>query len=236
MTERINEGIAYLSKLLKQNEEHIKTSQHLYGQLKASQNPKVAIAYCSDSRIQMTAFASNYDQALEMVGNVFTGEDIGHTYESISAMARYAVGHLRVGLIMVLGHTNCGAVAASCKDYSNEDKEIQLRLDSIHEPISAVYDPCLEESLCQALCAQQNVDHQVSHLVSEYDGHIADNKLVVFGAIQDISGAYGGPLARVYLTNINGETNSEKIMAMSKGFNIPPDILELKIKRLSKKK
>jgi carbonic anhydrase len=71
------------------------------------QNPSVTILACSDSRLPVERI---FDQGIgdlfvvRVAGNVADGDEIGSI--------EYGMGHLHTPLLVVLGHTKCGAVTA----------------------------------------------------------------------------------------------------------------------------
>merc|ERR1712146_178667 len=72
------------------------------------QFPSVVILGCSDSRVPIEII---FDQGL---GDVFVIRVAGNTVdESTMASLEYAVHHLNVKVLMVLGHEGCGAVKAA---------------------------------------------------------------------------------------------------------------------------
>jgi len=72
------------------------------------QRPFAAILGCSDSRVPPEIV---FDQGL---GDLFIVRTAGHVVDHmVLASLEYAVEHLKVPLIVVLGHTRCGAVAAA---------------------------------------------------------------------------------------------------------------------------
>lgn len=75
----------------------------------AGQNPKAVILTCSDSRVIPEKI---FDQG---VGDIFTIRVAGNVAFEASVLqsVEYAVAHLNVGLIIVMGHTHCGAVKAA---------------------------------------------------------------------------------------------------------------------------
>jgi carbonic anhydrase len=80
------------------------------------QHPLAVILSCSDSRVPPEIF---FDQG---VGNLFIVRVAGNTYDRLALQSiEYAVGHLGIGLIMVVGHDQCGAVTAAIKAYPNPD-------------------------------------------------------------------------------------------------------------------
>lgn len=78
------------------------------------QNPFAAILACSDSHAAPELF---FEQGL---GDIFTITNAGGAVAaSVLGTLEYAVLHLEVPLIVVYGHSKCGAVTAAC---SNEDQ------------------------------------------------------------------------------------------------------------------
>ncbi len=76
--------------------------------LLAGQKPFAAILGCADSRIPPEVV---FDQGL---GDLFVLRVAGNVAtEHIVASVEYAVAHLGVPLVMVLGHSSCGAVTAT---------------------------------------------------------------------------------------------------------------------------
>ncbi len=76
------------------------------------QHPLAVILSCSDSRVPPEII---FDQG---VGNLFIVRVAGNTYDRLSLQSiEYAIDHLGVTLIMVIGHDQCGAVTAAVKAY-----------------------------------------------------------------------------------------------------------------------
>jgi len=78
--------------------EHIALEQH----------PFAVVLGCSDSRVPPEII---FDEGL---GDLFVVREAGHVADDATlGTIEYAVGHLDVPLVMVLGHENCGAVNAT---------------------------------------------------------------------------------------------------------------------------
>jgi carbonic anhydrase len=76
--------------------------------LSTRQNPFAAIVGCSDSRVAPELI---FDCGL---GDLFVLRSAGHVLDNAGlGTVEYAVEHLCIGLVLVLGHSNCGAVAAA---------------------------------------------------------------------------------------------------------------------------
>lgn len=85
-----------------------KYGQELPGHV-SGQSPGVAILTCSDSRVPVELI---FDVG---IGEIFAIEVAGNVAfdPSVLGSLDYAVGHLHVPLLVILGHSNCGAVNAS---------------------------------------------------------------------------------------------------------------------------
>lgn len=77
-------------------------------QLVSAQHPFAVVISCSDSRVAPEVI---FDQGL---GDIFVIRNAGNTFdEHVMGSVEYAVEHLGVNLVVVLGHGSCGAVAAT---------------------------------------------------------------------------------------------------------------------------
>ncbi len=87
---------------------HKRSGKEVRKELVGGQQPFAAIRGCSDSRVPPEII---FDQGL---GDLFVVRNAGNVVcESSLASVEYAVEVLRTPLIVVLGHTGCGAVAAA---------------------------------------------------------------------------------------------------------------------------
>lgn len=79
-------------------------------ELTQGQHPKAVVLSCSDSRVPPEYI---FDQGL---GDVFIVRVAGNVADAVElGSIEYAVEHLHVPLVIVMGHDKCGAVAATVK-------------------------------------------------------------------------------------------------------------------------
>lgn len=101
------------------------------------QQPFVVILSCSDSRVPPELI---FDQGL---GDIFEIRNAGNVLnEHVIGSIEYAVMHCGVKLIVIMGHQDCGAIAATLSGVS-ETKYIQALEDSIK--------PAIEDCKCKGL-------------------------------------------------------------------------------------
>lgn len=149
----------------------------------------------------------------------------------------YGVGHLHTPILMILGHTGCGAIHASTRDVSGEHYRIIRSLEFIKPTVAEVQKllikkggiaaymadhppwvkPVSEEAYFETLVTEANVDRQVEAVLN--DDKIRElvytGKLMVVGAIYDFKDIYSPEKGAVFVININGETDVEKLKRLN---------------------
>lgn len=98
-----------------------------------SQTPYAVILGCADSRVPVEIV---FDQG---PGDIFSIRVAGSVAEDATlGSIQYAVTHLKVHLVVVLGHEGCGAVAAamqSAQARSSEPAHVRFLLDKIEPAV-----------------------------------------------------------------------------------------------------
>ncbi len=140
------------------------------------QHPFAVIVSCSDSRVPPEIV---FDQGL---GDLFVVRTAGEVVDDIAlGSVEYAVEHLGVKLIVVLGHEDCGAVKAAVED-SHEPGHIALIVEAIKPAVEKAkrqHGDLLDNSI------KENVDLNIcrikaSHLIREA---LLTDCLKIIGAI-----------------------------------------------------
>lgn len=93
--------------------EHLPAARPLLEQLAEGQDPLAVVICCSDSRVipeWITASGPGSLFVVRNVGNLVPLPDEGHA--SVGAGVDYAITHLGVQALIVLGHDGCGAMKA----------------------------------------------------------------------------------------------------------------------------
>ena len=172
----------------------------------AAQHPKVTLVACCDSRVQHIAIES------DPIDKIFTIETIGNQMASAQGSVDYGVLHLHTPVLLIMGHTDCGAIKAFMKGYEKENDAIKCELDNLKA--------CLDNSGCEIFDEElmknikKNVEHQVSSAMKRYKAFIDEGRLTVVGAIYDFMNALGKGHGRLIITSINGITETKKIKAL----------------------
>ncbi len=115
--------------------------RHRREQLVDGQSPFAVVLACSDSRVPVELI---FDQELgelfviRVAGNIATPSQIGSI--------EYAVTQLGSRLVVVLGHSNCGAVAATLESLANGAPMPSPNLEAIVEQIRPALESLRAES------------------------------------------------------------------------------------------
>jgi len=143
------------------------------------QRPFAAIVSCSDSRVPPEIV---FDQGL---GDLFVVRTAGEVVDDIAlGSVEYAVEHLGVKLIMVLGHGECGAVKAAVEE-SDEPGHIALIVEAI---MPAVEKAKMQHGDLLDNAIKENVDLNIcrikaSHLIREA---MVTDCVKIVGAVYDM--------------------------------------------------
>lgn len=130
------------------------------------QSPYAVIVTCSDSRVIPEAIFS------AGIGDLFVIRAAGNVVdEVVTGSVEYAVEHLGCGLVVVLGHTHCGAVDAAL--HHAPEGHVRAITDRIKGAIG-------DEKDADAAC-RLNVENSVREL---QNANIAGAEIV--GAVYDI--------------------------------------------------
>lgn len=110
--------------------------------LLGGQKPFAIVVGCSDSRVPSEII---FDQGLgdlfviRVAGNIVAPTQLGSI--------EYAAAHLGPRLIVVLGHSNCGAIQGTINELEHPGEGSSPNIDSILERIRPVVEPLVEKSV-----------------------------------------------------------------------------------------
>lgn len=83
-------------------------------ELNIEQTPLAVILSCSDSRVPLEIIFN------QPHGNLFVVRVAGNTFDNIGlGSIEFGIINLNIKLILVLGHSNCGAIKATLENYKN---------------------------------------------------------------------------------------------------------------------
>ena len=135
------------------------------------QHPYAIVICCSDSRvIPEQIFSAGIGElfVIRIAGNVLDKHQLGSV--------EYAAAHLGVKLIVMLGHTGCGAISAALSGHA--DGYIADLTAGIRRAIGSERDPLL--------AAKRNVLHGTERIRREFQEHPEMRDVAIKGAVYDI--------------------------------------------------
>lgn len=184
----------FLDFLLDGNDRFAKKNPIYFGQnkkrindLNQGQHPVAAIVSCSDSRVPPELV---FDQNL---GDLFVIRNAGNIVgEYEIGSLEYAIEYLEVPLVIILGHTNCGAIGAFVDHdhdhshvYSDYVQKIIDFIDAEEEEralprdIPNFFEKAVEANVLHGV-------HTIKKSIPKVDSLIQQNKLRIVGAIYDL--------------------------------------------------
>lgn len=178
--------------LIQNNQQFIeRTSIDFFSEFQEGQNPLITLVCCSDSRVQSEALIDS------SFNKIFTIRNIGNQIYSNEGSVDYGILHLKTPILLLLGHTDCGAIKAFRGGYAKEPDSIKAELDHLIPAIDT------ENSL--NTCISHNIDYQVEIALEKYGEQILNNELLVVGAIYDFKNEFEQGFGKLIIHSLNGE-------------------------------
>ncbi len=167
------------------------------------QNPDITLVTCSDSRVQNSFFAQ------ESINKIFVVRNLGNQVTTNIGAVEYGILHLHTPILLIVGHSDCGAVKAYFTDYSNETDGIKSELDNFQQVYQGKNNKTLVENIIQ------NIDYQVSFSVKHFSEKIESGELVVIGAYCDFKNDISKCSGKLNILNINGNKTKKDLLLSS---------------------
>ena len=128
-------------------------------ELVGGQSPFAVILACSDSRVPVELI---FDQGLgdlfviRVAGNIVAPSQIGSV--------EFAAAQLGTRLVVVLGHSNCGAVEATLKELAQDQQQRSPNLRAIVDRIRPAVEPLMSDDVSLHDAVVANVRQSVNQL------------------------------------------------------------------------
>ncbi len=159
--------------------QHLNQTPDRRTEVAAGQHPFAAILACSDSR---SAPEVLFDRGL---GDLFVVRLAGNVLDRIAVESLdYAVAHLGTRLIVVMGHTRCGAVIAAIEGHE-EPGDVGPMLHELRPAVAAAR-AMPGDTLANAV--RENVKLAVKRLKTsrEFSAMVSRSEVKVVGAVYDL--------------------------------------------------
>lgn len=191
---------SFLDELTADNSVYMATHNiEFFSALSKGQKPKATVVTCSDSRVQ----ANMFERAPE--GELFTVRNIGNQLVTAEGSVEYGVHHLHTPILLFIGHSRCGAIAAVGGNYSKESPAIKRELDTIGIP----------KELNNLDGVKANVNNQVGLALLKFSDEVEAKRLTVIGAVLDFADDMHQGAGKLHLINLNGITDPVKLQNLN---------------------
>ncbi|MDD3894126.1 MAG: carbonic anhydrase [Syntrophomonadaceae bacterium] len=179
------------------------------------QHPSVTLLTCSDSRMPVEIFGSSFN-------HIFAVENIGNQFRTAEGSILYGLFHLHTPLMIIAGHTDCGAIKAADSNFLAEPLAIRNELSVVKDSLEKIITQSGvsvtdNQDLRHTQLSELNVDMQIDLLLS--DEHVfnlvGENKLLIIGVMIDLHNVYAEGYGQVYTVNINGETDTDILQSFT---------------------
>jgi len=197
-------AIEIIQKIIEGNLEYVKNQNTEYfSTFRDAQNPRIVLLTCSDSRVQTSIFG------IDTVNEIFVVRNIGNQIMPVFGSIDFAVYHLKTPVLIIMGHSHCGAIRAVFSNYEHEPFDIIRELDHLSIPISHIKHRKHHFEEEWQRITEQNVDYQVKLAIKKYKDLVEDSTLLVLGMVNDFADLYNQGSGRLLIINVNGVKNSE---------------------------
>lgn len=202
--EPLAQARSYLKEILGDNRVYMEHGPKFFAQFADGQKPRATVVTCADSRVHTPAFDATPENDDFMVRN------IGNQVENGLGSIEYGVDHLETPVLIILGHTGCGAVKAAMGDISTQSEAVRKELEKLHvaKPKGdAKSDAAWTEAVVE------NVHAQVTLALAHFGTRVSEGKLTVVGAVYDFRNDLGKGSGKLTIVDVNGNAEQARMDA-----------------------
>jgi carbonic anhydrase len=195
---------AFLKESFEDNKTYMEHGSKFFAAFADAELPRATVITCSDSRVQPQAWdetSENDDYTVRNFGNQLAGDE---------GSIEYGIEQLNTPLLMIIGHTGCGAVKAASSDTSKLSKPLQAQIKTLQIPRPA---PGKGENQAWAEGVVANVHNQVNAALKRYGKRVQSGALTVVGAVFDFRNDLGQGPGKLVIVDVNGNGEAERMEA-----------------------
>lgn len=167
--------------------------------------PRATVITCADEGVQAGAFDGSPENDDYMVRN------LGNVVENSLGSVEYGVEQLNTPVLLVVGHTGCGAVKAAL-----DGKEALEKLgESVSKEVAKIHVSKKPAGLTLGRAVIDNVRDQVAFSLQKFGRHVHAGRLTVVGAVLDLTNEMGFGAGRLIIVDVNGNHDEKRIAAFN---------------------
>jgi len=204
---------AFLKESFEDNKTYMEHGPKFFSAFADAELPRATVVTCSDSRVQPQA----WDETSE--NDDYTVRNFGNTLGGDEGSIEYGVEQLQTPLLLIVGHTGCGAVKAASGDTSKLSKSMQTRLKNLQVPRPGAGK---NENQVWAEAVVANVHNQVALALRKYGKRVQGGALTVVGAVFDFRNDLGQGAGKFMIVDVNGNHEPERMEAFMAAINEGP--------------
>lgn len=194
----------FVKESLRDNLDYMKHGPKFFESFAKAQTPRATVVTCSDSRVQNAAWN------LTPENDEFTIRNVGNQIQTSEGSVEYGVEHLGTPVLLIVGHTGCGAVKAAMGDKSKLSPPLRKEIETINLP-KELLGQGTDSAWTQAVLAHLNA--QVKLGLSHFGQYVAEGRLTVIGAVYDFRNDLGHGAGRLTVVNVNGHGEKDRLEA-----------------------
>lgn len=183
-----------LSMLKKGNKRFVDDAEHRYNYVsirehnRKGQHPLAIVLSCVDSRSIPDVL---FDQT---PGNLFVARIAGNVVSpDVLGSMEFATKYAGSKLVVVMGHTSCGAVQGACKGFGEDN--LKVLLSSLQPAVDNFKKDNKSKAVCESVenldaIAKENVHLQLSHIIRDsatLRKLVIQKKIMLVGAMHDLA-------------------------------------------------
>lgn len=201
--------------LLEGNAEHARRYRDRFDAVQDGQRPVAVTVACADSRVLADHLWDNDEP-----GRLFTCTNIGNRVAVrpddpvVSGDVLYPLVHLGTEVVLVVGHTGCGAVTAAHDALTADADEpdgiahsLALLTADLAPDVDRLPPTASREEAVNRL-VERNVDRQVERLVAS---DAVPDAVTCVGVVYDFQDVYPGERGSVHVVTVDGETDPDAL-------------------------
>jgi carbonic anhydrase len=195
---------SFLKDMFATNADYMTLEAKQFAAFADKQSPRVTVLTCADSRVQTTAFDATPEN------DDFVVRNLGNQIELNPGSVEYGVEQLETPLLLILGHTGCGAVRSAMGTSSKLPATVQDEIKRIHAPTR---DPRDNDRDAWVHAVNANVHDQVTAALARFGRRVHAGRLTIVGAVLDLRNDIGLGAGRLVVVDVNGNQDQKRIAA-----------------------
>jgi carbonic anhydrase len=202
----------FLREVADDNGQYMRKGSEFFKGMAAGETPRATILSCADARVQAGAFDATPEN------DSFTVRNLGNQVALALGSLQYGVEQLHTPVLLVLGHTGCGAVKAAMFDTRKLPDALKRELSGLHpEKAGAKLD---DKKLLAAVLA--NVHDQVKIALREFSGQVNAAELTIVGAVYDPRNELGQGHGKLVVVDVNGIQDQARLKSFGEAIMSGP--------------